>query len=329
MTAVLSHEAGGRSPLSRPGARRALARQLSRIEAGDAVAAAESGEVTGPSDRVIGVTGPPGVGKSTLVNHMVATIRQSGKTVAVLAVDPSSPLTGGALLGDRIRMADHLGDAGVYIRSLASRGQLGGIAAAVPSAAGALLAHCFDLVIIETVGVGQVDVDIVGIAGTVVLVVGPDSGDDVQASKGGLLETADIVVVNKADHFGADRTARDIRDALQLSPRQGREQTVVLTDGRTGAGTAELVIAIERCHDRLRAGSPLTVLATHETLRDVVRALALGEVEGAWAHPHARATIEQWRAGALDTAAAALEILSLRAANRASVTGEFLTRART
>ncbi|MDZ4268917.1 MAG: methylmalonyl Co-A mutase-associated GTPase MeaB [Mycobacterium sp.] len=161
--------------------------------------------------RVVGITGPPGAGKSTTVGALVTAYRSKGMRVAVLAVDPSSPYSGGALLGDRIRMAAHINDPDVLIRSVATRGHLGGLAAAVPAAIRLLTALSYDLVVLETVGVGQSEIEIAAVADPTVVILNPGAGDAVQAAKAGLLEVADIVVVNKADRDGADQTVRDLR----------------------------------------------------------------------------------------------------------------------
>ncbi|MDL4816357.1 methylmalonyl Co-A mutase-associated GTPase MeaB [Actinomadura opuntiae] len=169
-------------------------------------------DVLGPgAARVVGVTGPPGAGKSTTVAALVGAYRGQGRRVAVLAVDPSSPYSGGALLGDRIRMSAHAADPGVLIRSLAARGHLGGLAAAVPAAVAVLAALGYDPVIVETVGVGQSEIEVAAVADPVVVVLAPGAGDAVQAAKAGLLEVADVLVVNKADRDGAERTVRDLR----------------------------------------------------------------------------------------------------------------------
>jgi len=191
---------------------------------------------------VIGITGYPGAGKSTLVAQLVSAYRRSGMKVAILAVDTSSPLTGGALLGDRIRMQEHTLDHGVYIRSMATRGHHGGLAKATGDATFVLEAAGYDVILIETIGVGQDEVDVVDAAHTVVAVVAPGLGDEVQAMKAGLLEVAHIVVVNKGDLAGADTALRDLRDWCP---------TVVRTIATTGEGVAELVAAIAE-HQRLR-----------------------------------------------------------------------------
>lgn len=184
---------------------------------------------------VIGVTGYPGAGKSTLINALVTAYRRQGMKVAVLAVDVSSPMTGGALLGDRIRMQEHASDPGVYIRSMATRGHHGGLAHTTGAAKLVLEAAGYDVVLIETVGVGQNETDILTIAPTVVAVVAPGLGDEVQAMKAGLLELAHIIVVNKSDHAGADRTLRDLREWCPF---------VIATVATTGEGLSELLAAI-------------------------------------------------------------------------------------
>jgi LAO/AO transport system kinase len=194
---------------ARNGSTRAAGRLLSLVESDrrDEVMAA-----IGPhTARVIGVTGPPGVGKSTAIAALVGSYRDGGLRVAVLAVDPSSPYSGGALLGDRIRMAAHINDADVLIRSVATRGHLGGLAAAVPAAIRLLAALSYDLILLETVGVGQSEIEVAAVADPTVVVLTPGAGDAIQAAKAGLLEVADIVVVNKADRDGADQTVRDLR----------------------------------------------------------------------------------------------------------------------
>jgi LAO/AO transport system kinase len=195
--------------------------------------------------QVIGVTGPPGAGKSTTVGALVSAYREREMRVAVLAVDPSSPYSGGALLGDRIRMAAHINDSDVLIRSVATRGHLGGLAAAVPAAIRVLAALSYDLIVLETVGVGQSEIEIAAIADPTVVILNPGAGDAVQAAKAGLLEVADIVVVNKADREGADQTVRDLR-AETKAP-------ILKLVAADGDGIPELVETIEAHH---RADSP-------------------------------------------------------------------------
>lgn len=221
---------------------RAVSRLITLIE-NDEGAASELFTQLGPSAKtpVIGITGYPGAGKSTLIDQLVAAYRKQGKRVGVLAVDTSSRVSGGALLGDRIRMQDHALDDGVFIRSMATRGQYGGVARATADAVRVLQVAGFDIILVETVGVGQAEVDIAGLAGTVVLVVAPGLGDEVQAMKAGLLEVAHIVVVNKADRDGADAAVRDLQEWV---PR------VVRTIAIKGEGLPDLIQAIAE-HQRM------------------------------------------------------------------------------
>jgi LAO/AO transport system kinase len=197
---------------------------------------------------LVGVTGPPGAGKSTLVDRLITAFRTAGRTVGVVAVDPTSPFSGGAVLGDRVRMQAHAGDPGVFIRSMATRGHLGGLARATADAALVLDAAGRDVVIIETVGVGQDEVDIVRTADISVVTLVPGSGDEIQALKAGIMEIADVFVVNKADRDGADRTAASIEAMLSLMPATASawRPPIVRTVATTGAGVEELQRAIER-----------------------------------------------------------------------------------
>jgi LAO/AO transport system kinase len=233
----------------RGGDPRALARAISIIEdegpeASRLVAALHphAGRAT-----VVGVTGPPGAGKSTLVDRLAAAFRARGATVGILAVDPSSPFTGGAILGDRVRMQGHADDGGVFIRSMATRGHLGGLARATGEAIVALDAAGRDYVIVETVGVGQDEVDIVRTADVCVVVLVPGTGDDVQALKAGIMEIADIFVINKADREGADRMAAAVEGMLSLQPSAApRTPPVLKTEATTGVGIEALVDALDR-----------------------------------------------------------------------------------
>ena len=214
--------------------------------------------------QIVGITGNPGAGKSTLVDRLIAHLRLRGKTVGVLAVDPTSPFTGGAILGDRIRMQDHALDEGVFIRSLATRGQLGGLSRATSDCVRVLDAMGKDVVLIETVGVGQDEVEVCRLAHTTVVVVVPGLGDDIQAIKAGILEVADLFAVNKADREGSDRTVRDLRGMLELShallPEGGEpgwEIPILKTVAARDEGTAELWEAVERHHAHLRSGPGL------------------------------------------------------------------------
>jgi LAO/AO transport system kinase len=196
--------------------------------------------------HVVGITGSPGVGKSTSTSALVTLLREQGKRVAVLAIDPSSPFSGGALLGDRIRMQDHASDPGVYIRSMASRGHLGGLSWSTPQALRVLDAAGFDVIVLETVGVGQSEIEVVGVADTVLVLLAPGMGDGIQAAKAGILEIGDIFVVNKADRDGASATSRELRHMITLADRpEGAWRPPVLkTVASRGEGVPELGEAI-------------------------------------------------------------------------------------
>ena len=227
---------------------RGLARLISLVEdGGPGLRSALAQLRPAPSTRVIGLTGAPGVGKSTSTAALVTAYRELGLRVAVLAVDPSSPFSGGALLGDRVRMQAHAGDADVYIRSMATRGHLGGLSRATPQAVRVLSAAGFDVVLIETVGVGQAEVDIAALADTTVVLLAPGMGDSVQAAKAGILEVADVLVVNKADRDGASLTVRDLQAMLSYADRDpaGWTPPIIRTVASTGLGIDELVAAIE------------------------------------------------------------------------------------
>lgn len=253
---------------ARTGDRRALARLLSEVEnrTGAAEAALRVLYPMAGQAHLVGITGAPGSGKSTLVAALVGEARRSGRPVAVLAVDPSSPITGGAILGDRVRMQSYAGDRDVFIRSMASRGHVGGLATSSVGAAAVLDAAGFPLVFVETVGTGQSEVEVASIADTTVVVQAPEMGDEVQAIKAGLLEVADLVVVNKADRPGADRTASQLRGMLTVGAQHDRAAAargrpvpkrpeVLLVSGLTGHGVPELLVALDRRHAALQASS--------------------------------------------------------------------------
>jgi LAO/AO transport system kinase len=229
------------------GDKRALARAISLVEnrdpEGDRLVA-ELFPRTGKA-RVVGVTGPPGVGKSTLIGALTAELRKAGRDVGVLSIDPSSPFTQGAMLGDRIRLADHFLDPGVFIRSMATRGSLGGLAEASLQAALLMDASGKDDVLLETVGVGQGEVDVVDHADTIVLALMPGSGDSIQALKAGVMEIPDVIVVNKAEHPLADTMVREVRSVLSLGPQGTWKVPVVRTEAAKGAGVAELLERID------------------------------------------------------------------------------------
>ncbi|MBK1786049.1 methylmalonyl Co-A mutase-associated GTPase MeaB [Prauserella cavernicola] len=278
---------------AREGKPRAVARLISLVE--DAhpqlreVAAALT-PYTGNA-QVVGLTGPPGVGKSTSTSMLLSALREQGKRVGVLAIDPSSPFSGGALLGDRIRMSEHAVDPGVFIRSMATRGHLGGLAWAAPQAVRVLDAAGFDVVLIETVGVGQSEVDVVRLADTTVVLLAPGMGDGIQAAKAGVLEIADVFVVNKADREGADATVHDLRQLVAMSRRgvagPSWRQPIVPTAAAKGEGAAEVLRALGEHH---------TWLAEHGELDRRRTARAEAEVE-AIALRRLRAELGELRGG--------------------------------
>ena len=252
MTEAAAKPAGTLAQRLLAGDRRALARAISLVEnrdpEGDRLVA-ELFPSTGGA-RVTGITGPPGVGKSTLISALCVELRKADREIGVLSVDPSSPFTRGAVLGDRIRLSDHFLDPGVFIRSMASRGALGGLAEAALQAALLMDAAGKDDVLLETVGVGQGEIDVVDHADTIVLALMPGSGDSIQALKAGVMEIPDVIVVNKADHPLADTMIREVRAVLALGPERSWRVPVVRTEAANGAGVADLVetIAEHRSH---------------------------------------------------------------------------------
>ena len=272
------------------GDRSAKAQLLSLIERGGE-GARDVGRLAAPlagEAYTIGLTGAPGGGKSTLTSAIISYLRGLGEEVAVLAVDPSSPFTGGAILGDRVRMQDHATDPGVFIRSMATRGHLGGLALATPEAIRLLDALGHRWILVETVGVGQVEVEVAGSADTTVVVVNPGWGDSVQASKAGLMEVADVFVINKADRPGAEETRRDLAQMLELSTETGWRVPIVQTVATTGDGIEELWHAVtsHRAHvvtsgelerrRRFRLGEELREIVTRR-LGERARELCTGE----------------------------------------------------
>jgi LAO/AO transport system kinase len=234
----------------------ALARAITIVENEAPSAAAILRAVDARPGRVpvVGITGPPGVGKSTLIDTYVAELRRRGQTVGVLAIDPSSPLTGGAILGDRIRMARHMDDSGVYIRSLASRGALGGLSRTAAAVLRVMAAAKPDVIVIETVGAGQSDIEIDMLAHVKLVVSAPGLGDGVQAIKAGILEIADVLVVNKSDLPGAEDTVRQLQAMVQLRPRHASAMSVIAVSSVTGAGLADLADLIARHNAERREG---------------------------------------------------------------------------
>ena len=306
MTVDAATRAAELSEAAVAGDRLALARLLTAVENGTAVAEAAMRRLYPTAGRahLVGITGPPGSGKSTLVAALIAEVRKAGRTVAVVAVDPSSPITGGALLGDRVRMQVYASDPDVFIRSMAARGHAGGLASTSAAAAAVLDAAGFDLVLIETVGTGQSEVEVAAAADTTVVLEAPEMGDEVQAIKAGLLEVADLVVVNKGDKPGAQRTAAQLRAMLVATaprddgpsdglarPRPKRPE-VLITTAATGEGVPELLAALDRHRSSGRVGESsaarlaraeaqvFAILATRlkERLRDPARAATTAAV---------------------------------------------------
>jgi LAO/AO transport system kinase len=301
---------------ARDGDPRAVARLVSLVEDGDPALpriAAALAQYTGRA-QIIGITGSPGVGKSTTTNELVRALRAAGKRVGVLAVDPSSPFTGGSILGDRVRMQDHATDPGVYIRSMSSRGHLGGLSAATPQAVRVLEGAGCDVVLVETVGVGQAEVEVASLADTTLVLLAPGMGDSVQAVKAGILEIADVFVVNKADRDGADSTYRDIQGMIGLAERKPGEwrPQVVRAVAVRGEGLDDVVAAIEKHrrwmeeHDELQARRERRAAAEIEAIAVGVLRERMGTLRGGAALPALAARVA---AGELDPYAAADDLL--------------------
>ena len=262
-------------PLARKGDRRSLARLITMVENGDNAANAILEEVfpQGGQAWTTGITGAPGAGKSTLTDRLITQMRQDETAVAVVAVDPSSPFSGGAVLGDRVRMQDHIDDDGVYIRSMASRGHLGGIAATTPRVVALLDGIGFPEVAIETVGVGQAEVEIAGNTDTTLVVVNPGWGDSVQAAKAGLLEIGDIFVVNKADRPGVNETVRDLAHMLELGGKKDWEPPILPTVALTGEGIDVVWQAIADHRRHLAASGKLEASRQARLVKELESAL--------------------------------------------------------
>jgi LAO/AO transport system ATPase len=306
---------------AREGDARSVARLISLVEdASPALreVAAALAPHTG-SAQVLGLTGAPGVGKSTTTTALVRGLRAAGKRVGVLAVDPSSPFSGGALLGDRVRMQDHAGDSGVYIRSMASRGHLGGLAWATPQALRVLDAAGCDVVLIETVGVGQSELEIASLADTTLVLVAPGMGDGIQAAKAGILEVADVFVVNKADREGADQTVRDLRYMLSLGGRHAEAghwrppivKTVASRD--TDNGIDEVLAKVEQHRGWLESSGEGQRRRAERAAREI-EAIALAALRERMADVHGSAALsalaDKVVAGETDPYSAADELLA-------------------
>jgi LAO/AO transport system kinase len=302
---------------ARGGEARAVARLISLVEDESPLLREVMAALAPHAGRahIVGITGSPGVGKSTSTSALVSAYRAVGKRVGVLAVDPSSPFSGGALLGDRVRMQDHATDAGVFIRSMASRGHLGGLAWSTPQALRVLDASGFDVVLVETVGVGQSEVEIAGMADTTLVLLAPGMGDGIQAAKAGILEVGDIYVVNKADRDGVQNVTRDLRAMLALADRvpDAWAPPILKTVASRNEGIDEVVAAIE---DRLSwmKGNGVLVQRRRSRARDEIEAIAMTALRSRFAHLHGDARLDVLAAkvadGDSDPYAAADELIA-------------------
>jgi LAO/AO transport system kinase len=263
--------------------------------------------------RIIGLTGSPGVGKSTVTGALVSAFRAAGARVAVLAIDPTSPFTGGALLGDRVRMQQHATDEAVFIRSMASRGHLGGLAASTPQAIRVLDAAGFELIIIETVGVGQAEVAIASLADSVVVLLAPGMGDAIQAAKAGILEVADLFVVNKADRPETHQVVRDLRNMIALADRgpEDWKPPILTTIAMKGEGISELVTRLEAHWSWLNSTGELA-RRRQARAREEITALAFAALRGRLTSERVDALARQVADGTLDPFQAAEEFLNRR-----------------
>jgi LAO/AO transport system kinase len=302
---------------ARSGEPRAVARLVTMVEDGSprlrevmAALAPHAGHA-----HVVGITGSPGVGKSTATNALVTELRKADKRVGVLAVDPSSPFSGGALLGDRVRMSDHATDEGVYIRSMASRGHLGGLSWTTPQALRVLDAAGCDVVVVETVGVGQSEIEVAGLADTTVVLLAPGLGDGIQAAKAGLLEIGDVYVVNKADREGAEQVRRELRSAIALGdrPEGAWKPPIVLTVAQSGSGIEELAVELGRHHAWLEQSGELRHRRVRRA-REEIEAIAVAALRERWedvsGHDDLDALAEAVVAGETDPYAAADELVA-------------------
>ncbi len=306
---MTADEVGALVDSARSGDRGSIARLVSIVESGgDEARTAAAALRSRAGSAVLGITGAPGAGKSTLTDRLVGRFRSRGERVAVLAIDPTSPFTGGAILGDRIRMQSHDTDDGVFVRSMASRGHLGGLSRAAPQALAVLEAAAFGRVLVETVGVGQVEVAIAATADTTVVVVNPGWGDGVQATKAGLLEIGDVFVVNKADRDGTDATVRDLRAMLALAGSQPWTPPIVETVATEGRGTDSLVGAIDAHREYLTETGELARrhrARTEAELRGIVLEQLQAEADRYCAGETFDAAVDGIAVGALDPYTAA------------------------
>ncbi|MGH3358863.1 MAG: methylmalonyl Co-A mutase-associated GTPase MeaB [Nocardioidaceae bacterium] len=281
---------------ARAGDARAVGRLISYVEDESSVLR-DLGKLLMPLTghaHVVGITGPPGVGKSTSTSALVTALRRTGKRVGVLAVDPTSPFSGGALLGDRIRMQEHATDPDVFVRSMATRGQLGGLSWATPQALRVLDAAGCDTVIVETVGVGQSEIEIAGLADTTVVLVAPGMGDGIQAAKAGILEIGDIYVVNKADRDGANEVRRDLRQMLSPTdrPADAWKPPILLTVASKGEGVDELAARVDTHREWLDRQGELEGRRTRR-MRDEIEAIALTALRSRFAGLHGDSRLEE------------------------------------
>jgi LAO/AO transport system kinase len=280
---------------ARAGEARAVARLITLVEDESPLLREVMGALApyAGNAQVVGITGAPGVGKSTATSALVGALRRRGKRVGVLAIDPSSPFSGGALLGDRVRMQDHAVDEGVYIRSMAARGHLGGLAWSTPQALRVLDAAGCEVVVVETVGVGQSEVEVAGLADTTIVLLAPGMGDGIQAAKAGILEIGDLYVVNKADREGADQVRRDLRSMLRLAQRPDDAWTppVLTTVARTSEGVDGVVAAIEEHRAWLEGSGELERRRTRRA-REEIEAIALTALRRRWADVHGRMELD-------------------------------------